>query len=99
MGPAIAPLIICIYMVTDRAGDVWSNFEGCKSAALWQIQLEHNAQQNILYQLGNAFDEFLREESGSKKGYPKSIDELVNGGGVKLLFSDKNDPELSLIHI
>ena len=34
--PATGPLNVCVYKVTDRAGDVWSNFEGT-TAALWQV--------------------------------------------------------------
>ena len=34
--PATGPLNVCTYKVTDRAGDVWSNFEGT-TAALWQV--------------------------------------------------------------
>ncbi len=71
---------------------MWSNFEESPSAALWQVQLDHNAQQSVLYQLGNAFGEFLREESG-KAGYPNSMEDLLNSGGVKCVLSDRNDPE------
>lgn len=35
--PASGPLNVCIYKVTDRAGDVWSNFEGT-TASLWQVR-------------------------------------------------------------
>ena len=35
--PATGPLNVCIYKVTDRAGDVWSNFEGT-TASLWQAR-------------------------------------------------------------
>ncbi|MBI24702.1 MAG: hypothetical protein CMN05_14095 [Roseibacillus sp.] len=91
--PATAALNVCIYKVTDRAGDVWSNFEESPSASLWQIQLDHNAQQSVLFQMGNAFADFLREESGNKQGYPNSMDELLNQGGVKYVLSDRHDPE------
>ena len=35
--PSIGPLNVCIYKVTNRAGDVWSNFEGTM-ASLWQVR-------------------------------------------------------------
>ena len=32
--PDVAPLNICIYKVTDNAGDVWSMFKNCASTKL-----------------------------------------------------------------
>ncbi len=69
--PATAPLNVCVYKVADRAGDVWSNFED-STAALWQIQVDHNAQQSVLFNLRDALSDFLREASADKEGYPNS---------------------------
>ena len=91
--PDVAPLNICIYKVTDNAGDVWSMFKNCASTKLWQIQFEHDAMPSISFQLGNALDEFLKEKSSTDEDYPKNRDELLKGGGVSLRFSNNNDPE------
>ena len=51
----MAPLNICVYKITDRAGDSWSAFEGA-NAKLWQIQLDHAARPSCLFDLrGRAF--------------------------------------------
>ena len=91
--PAVAPLNICIYKVTDKAGDVWSVFENSPSAKLWQIQLDHNAHSSILFQLWNSFEDFLGEKSSNNENYPKNKDELLHGGGATLVFSNNKRPE------
>ena len=35
--PTTADLVLCIYKVTNRAGDLWDNFQGT-DCGLWQIQ-------------------------------------------------------------
>ncbi len=90
--PATAPLNVCVYKVTGRAGDVWSSFEG-SVAALWQIQVDHNAHQSVLFNLRDALSDFLRQASADKEGYPNGLDGLLSQGGVKLVLADKNDPE------
>ena len=86
------PLAVCVYKVTDRAGDCWSNFEGT-TAGLWQIQLDHSARPSVLFNLRDGFSDFLKESAAKKQGYPSSLDSLLNQGGVGLVLSDKNDPD------
>jgi len=38
--PAVAPLNVCIYQVSDRASDIWSQFDGIPGAKLWQMQMD-----------------------------------------------------------
>ena len=90
--PATAPLAVCVYKVTDRAGDCWSNFEGA-TAGLWQVQLDHPARPSALFNLRDSLSDFLKESAAEKEGYPNSLEGLLNQGGVKLVLSDKNDPE------
>ena len=82
-----------MYKVTDRAGDCWPAFEGSNKASLYQAQIAHDARPSILFNLRDSFGDFLREISVEDKNYPSSIDELLNIGGVKLVLTDKNDPE------
>ena len=91
--PDVAPLNMCIYKVTDNAGDVWSKFKDCTMTKLWQIQFDHNAIPSISYQLGNVLDEFHKEKSSANEEYPKNRDELFRDGGVVLEFSNSNDPD------
>jgi hypothetical protein len=53
--PAVAPLNICCYKITDKAGDAWSQFENVPDAKLWQIQLDHSARPSCLFNLRGSF--------------------------------------------
>ena len=35
--PASAPVTVCIYKISDSAGDVWDTFQG-QDLPLWQVQ-------------------------------------------------------------
>ena len=37
-----APVNVCVYKVTDSAGDLWANFKDT-DAKLFQIQMDHDA--------------------------------------------------------
>lgn len=89
----VARANICIYKVTDKASDIWSIFENCASTKLWQIQFDHNARRSMFFQFGNTLDEFLTQKSVNNENYPKNKEELLTKGGVKLLYSQKEDPE------
>ena len=93
--PATAPCNVCIYKVTDKAGDCWSTFEGCIKASLYQVQMAHDARPSILFNLRDSFGDFLKEASAEKEGYPSSLEVLLNDGGIKLVLTDKDDPENS----
>jgi hypothetical protein len=54
--PAVAPLNICVYKITDKAGDAWSQFENIPGSKLWQIQMDHAARPIALFNLrGSSF--------------------------------------------
>ena len=91
--PATAPLNICFYKVTDKAGDCWPAFDGSNKARLYQAQLAHEARPTILFNMRNSFGDFLKEMAVEHTDYPSSIDELLNAGGIKLVFTDKDDPD------
>ena len=44
--PEEAPVEVCIYKITDRAGDLWAPYEGT-SAQLFQIQFDHRARPSV----------------------------------------------------
>ena len=91
--PATAPLNVCIYKVTGKAADCWSDCEGWSKAALYQVQIAHDARPSILFCLRDSFEDFLKEISAEKQGYPNSLNALLNDGGIKLVLTDKVDPE------
>ena len=68
-------------------------FEGCNKACLYQVQIAHDARPSVLFNLRDSFGDFLKEISVEHKDYPSSIDELLNIGGIKLVLTDKNDPD------
>ena len=39
--PATAPVVVCIYKVTDKVKDVWTTVEQ-DSASLFQVQMKHD---------------------------------------------------------
>ena len=84
---------MCFYKVTDKAGDCWPAFEGSNKARLYQAQLAHDARPSLLFNLRDSFGDFLKAVSAEDKDYPSSIDELLNAGGIKLVLTDKTDPE------
>ena len=52
---AVAPLNICVYKVTDNAGDAWSQYENVSDAKLWQVQMDHAARPSCLFNLRGSF--------------------------------------------
>ena len=46
--PVSAPLILCIYKVSDRALDIWHNAP--EDAGLYQIQMRHEARPSLLFE-------------------------------------------------
>ena len=52
---AVAPLNICVYKVTDKAGDSWSQYENVSGAKLWQLQMDHAARPSCLFNLRGTF--------------------------------------------
>ena len=92
--PNTAPLNVCIYKVTDRAGDCWSLFEGCPEACLYQVQIAHNARPSLLMNFRDSFLDFLKQmSSAGQEGYPDTLESLRDEGGIRLVLTDKVDPE------
>ena len=81
-----------VYKATNRAGDLWSQFEGVHDAKLFQIQLDHAARPSALFDIRGSFNEFLSQAAQGNEGFPKSLDDLAKGG-VRLVVSDSTDPD------
>ena len=58
--PSWAPVVVCVYKVTDEAGDVWKVFEEAKGVQLWQVQVQHEARPSITFGIRESFNDFLR---------------------------------------
>jgi len=46
-----------------------------------------------MFSIRDSFSDFLKDVSASKEGYPNNLENLLTTGGVKLVMSDKNDPD------
>jgi hypothetical protein len=57
------------------------------------VQLDHAARPSVLFNIRDSFSDFLKETAADKEGYPNNLESLLNKGGVKLVMSDKNDPD------
>ena len=47
----------------------------------------------LRYNFRDGFLDFLKAASADKEGYPNSLDILLKEGGVKLVLSNKDDPD------
>jgi hypothetical protein len=91
--PTTAPFNVCVYKVSDKAGDCWSDVEKNGTYALYQVQIAHEARPSILISLRDSVSDFLKEMSTENDSYPSSLDVLRDQGCIKLVVSDKVDPE------
>ena len=91
--PTTAPFNVCVYKVSDKAGDCWSDVEKNGTYALYQVQIAHEARPSILISLRDSVSDFLKEMSTENDSYPGSLDVLRDQGCIKLVVSDKVDPE------
>ena len=81
-----------MYKVSNKAGDLWSQFEGIHEAKLYQIQLDHAARPSALFDIRGSFNEFLSEAGKGAETFPTSLDALAKGG-IRLVLADSTDPD------
>ena len=55
--------------------------------------MDHTARPSVLFNIRDSFSDFLKDASEGKEDYPNNLESLLNQGGVKLILSDKNDPD------
>lgn len=78
--------------MSDNAGDCWSNYEGIE-AKLFQIQMTHDARPSALFNIRDGFNDFLKMAQDGGSAPPASLELLQSQAGVKLVLSDRNDPD------
>jgi hypothetical protein len=81
---------VCIYKITDDARLVWNDVKE-SDYTLWQVQVQHQAQDDITVNLYNSFNEFLKTHESTE--IPKSLVELQQKALIKLVITDKKDPD------
>jgi hypothetical protein len=90
--PEKAPVVVCMYKITDRASDLWSHFEEGDEAALFQVQIAHEARPSVCYDMVRTFNGFLA--AGLQEGtMPKSARELESQCGIKLVITTTEDQD------
>ena len=88
-----APVVICVYPVTDSAGDLWAKFKDT-SDPLWQIQIDHDARPSISVNIRRSFEEYLKEAAqGRGETFPDTIPKLQSEAGIKLTMTGKDDTD------
>ena len=90
--PAVAPVVVCIYKVTDCAGDVWDRYS-TQDVPLWQCQIDHAAQRSITFRIRDAFNDFLRAARAENEQMPMNVRDLEDAVGVRFVLTDRQDPD------
>lgn len=95
--PDSAPVQICIYKVTDCAGDCWAQYESTDTS-LYQIQMKHEARPSCLFDLTRSFCDFLKAARADNESVPATLQDLQQCG-IKLVLTDAQDPDaVGFIH-
>ena len=91
--PASATCNVCIYRYTDQASDLWDLFHGIDDVPLFQVQIAHEAQRSITFQMRDSFNDFLASAKDADGTMPANVQQLEAAAGVKLVVTDRADPE------
>ena len=67
-----APVNICVYKVTDNAGDLWAQFKD-STTKLWQVQIDHDARPSVAVSIVSQLSDFLKENARTSPGLPDSV--------------------------
>ena len=86
-----APVVICVYPVTDCAGDLWAQYKDTDEK-LWQIQVDHDARPSISVNIRRSLEEYLKDAS-AEGGLPETIQKLQSDCGIKLTMTGKDDTD------
>ena len=89
--PDSAPVHVCIFKITDCAGDCWAQYEGTE-ASLYQVQLQHEARPSCLFDLVRSFGDFLKAVHTENESVPITMQDLQQCG-IKLVLTDAQDPD------
>lgn len=90
--PTWAPVLVCIYKITDEASDIWNAYEGNDGIQLWQVQVGHEARPSITFGLIESFNDFLRNAHATNESMPTTLIDL-QVAGIKLVTTDAADPD------
>jgi len=83
---------VCIYKVSDDAGNCWRRFEG-QSAALWQVQFEYTGEQKLFFGFTKSFVRFAEETNLFASSGNNVLTLLDAQFGVRLLETNEDDQD------
>ena len=63
--PETSDVQVCIYKITDDARIIWDDVKE-SDYALWQVQVQHQAQDDITVNIYNSFNEFLKTQESAE---------------------------------
>ena len=89
--PSSAPVVVCLYKVTDRARDVWSVVEDT-SAGLYQVQIKHDARPSVTFDILGSFGSYLQKANAENDDIPATLSDLSRNAFIKLVLTG-DDPE------
>jgi len=90
--PVLAPVVVAVYRYTNRARDVWDSVVD-ESAALYQIQIKHDAKPSICYELYSSFNDFLASAHEENSDLPQTLADLARQALIRLVITNADDPD------
>ena len=91
--PTHAPVVVCLYKVTDEACDVYPHYEGQCGVKLHQVQIQHEARPSVTFGVIDEFNLLLRKKHAKDEAMPASLVELQQKTGIKFVLTDRTDPD------
>ena len=91
--PIDAPVEVCIYQYCDHASLIWDLLEGNDEFKLYQVQITHDAQRSLCFDMKNSFNAFLAKSHQDNAAIPPNLQQLEKDAAVKLVVTDRNDPD------
>ena len=89
---ASAPVVVCIYKVTDKAADAWNAITDT-SAALFQIQIDHAARPSVTFDIVRVFNDFLNDAHRDNPAVPPTVSDLSQQASIRIVVTSTDDPE------
>ena len=94
--PNFAPIQVCIWKYTDRAGDLLPAFADKPDVRLYQIQICHNQRNSIDYQFRQRFERYI---ASSGQDIPTTLAELEAEAGIMIRVSGPSDIERGAVSV
>ena len=91
--PMDAPVEVCIYRYCKQASLIWDLLQGRDEMELFQVQISHDVQRPITYDIRNSFNDFLFKSHEDCPQIPVNLQQLEKEAAVKMIVTDRTDPD------